>query len=1142
MADLQLDGYNWLIKKGIPKILEHLSVQFENENLIEINFTNPRFTYPLSDRYKDVAFAELKNHFSLENMVKLPSEYRENKDVYSCILMVNVNTFVNGTLIKSIDFPLINQFPIMVRSEICLTKNFSNLSLINEDKNDHGGYFIANGQEKVVLIKDKKIENKYFVRKLKFANKQYEGVEIYSSENLSLRRFTIIKNKKVLEAEIQCMHKKDEFESINLYTFAQLMDQVFPEYSFAERLLNIDSDIVRKTIDESNPISFEDAHSIFLERFSNVQGEDVAIEMIKKYFLPHSKAKDVIFENMVNRLLQTIEGDKDYSNPNNINKKYILTSGLRLFKHYRNVLVSQLRLALTRTTNSMSTQNIITTILKVLKNNREVNKAIKYIRSNVWDKEEGAIQVLQTNSLIERKTIMSKIYASSNVATKIIEPRLIHPTSWSFICPASTPESSTCGITKHLTMFCNITNPIEDTLKNNIEKIIIDFINLSKDGVDIYYNNDYYGKIDLKYFHKMLKMRRENHLIHRHTSISLFKNIVYISTKEGRMIAPFIHKKTKKVEWLDPPMVTTIKIGKDYTMYDPRQIFSFETNMLTHIEHNPPARVTLATKHGRSVMQVPFNNYKTRFDREIFVPTYRQRPVIESQTSREANVSHLGQTNNMLVAVMSGFPKGFDQEDAFMVRRGWVQRGGMHVFTYKLEEFEIIKDFKVYPQSIIKQFYEYQDETYEWVKVKPELFVDHRWLINGKHVSKDKPRLGKQFYQSGKFVESIIPLEEFKIVDVQTIEEQWKIIKHGKYYFKKEANVKRGDKLFEKEAIDGEKIIVKTKIKRGIIDRLIVNYREDGFVGKIIIRYRVDQELVEGDKIAFPYAQKGLVGHIFEDWEAPYTESGLMPDIIINSLNFPSRNTMGMFIEMIRTFGILCNKKSGVWDPVDMKPFKLSQEMIEIMKDSSLKVGSMYTWSNKYRPKMKDNEQLLYNTMFRKKPVDHRLYKFGEKKDNEQYFKMMEDEGYSRFGIEMFNPTTGKPFKTKIILGACSCFRLVSYVEKTFSYIDDGYINPRTGEVKSYINGKNGKKLEKMSVDAILAHGAPATIHERLVNFSTGIQRDFCTKCKTFASFHNGYCEYCASESTKVKVNSSRTLNIFDNYCSFMGYSLKFET
>ena len=85
-----------------------------------------------------------------------------------------------------------------------------------------------------------------------------------------------------------------------------------------------------------------------------------------------------------------------------------------------------------------------------------------------------------------------------------------------------------------------------------------------------------------------------------------------------------------------------------------------------------------------------------------------------------------------------------------------------------------------------------------------------------------------------------------------------------------------------------------------VVDKVFLSARYNNKrVCKVTIRQR--RIPVVGDKFVSRSAQKGTIGRIIAGHDLPYTEDGLVPDIIINPHGFPTRRTNGYLIEIIES-------------------------------------------------------------------------------------------------------------------------------------------------------------------------------------------------------------------------------------------------
>jgi DNA-directed RNA polymerase I subunit RPA2 len=77
------------------------------------------------------------------------------------------------------------------------------------------------------------------------------------------------------------------------------------------------------------------------------------------------------------------------------------------------------------------------------------------------------------------------------------------------------------------------------------------------------------------------------------------------------------------------------------------------------------------------------------------------------------------------------------------------------------------------------------------------------------------------------------------------------------------------------------------------------NDNGEGPLQKIHIKLAIPRPAIIGDKFSSRHGQKGVISQKWPTVDMPFSESGIIPDVIINPHAFPSRMTIGMFIESL---------------------------------------------------------------------------------------------------------------------------------------------------------------------------------------------------------------------------------------------------
>ena len=241
-----------------------------------------------------------------------------------------------------------------------------------------------------------------------------------------------------------------------------------------------------------------------------------------------------------------------------------------------------------------------------------------------------------------------------------------------------------------------------------------------------------------------------------------------------------------------------------------------------------------------------------------------------------------------------------------------------------------------------------------------------------------------------------------------------------------------------------------TKLKgadRAVVDRVAIA-RAPGARGKretkMSVTLRFNRNPIIGDKFSSRHGQKGVLSFLWPEEDLPYCErTGVRPDILINPHAFPSRMTIGMLVESMAS-------KAGAMDGafVDASPFQAAR----------------------------DGERFRH-------PV-------------EEHGATLRKHGFNYAGSEtMVSGFTGEAFDVDIYVGLVYYQRLRHMVSDKFQVRALGPNNPLTNQPIKGRKAGGGIRFGEMERDALLAHGAAYLLHDRLHACSDRHVADVCSHC-----------------------------------------------
>jgi DNA-directed RNA polymerase beta subunit len=487
----QIESYNDFIENKLEQIIKGFNdidinhqYQPETENfkyLLSIRIDTPVLTNP--EIYEKDG--------SKKTMT--PNDARQRNFTYSSNLTVNMHiktqTWEDTKYIienKTIQGVNLGKIPIMVKSNYCVLNNKAALIISGECKYDYGGYFIVNGNEKVVISQDRISENKTYVFLNNKVSTYSHIAEIRSvQENkLGVPKITTLKvsakgNQFGRYIRVNIHHIKNDiplfilFKALGLHNDKEIIKYIV--YDLDDRTNNYIINELIGCIEESNNIMCQKDALEYLAKYLNITGYSPEILNNKNYrinivrnvlereFLPHVGytyyKKALYLGYMVNKLIKCFLGLKEYDNRDSYINKRVDTPGVlmaNLFRQYygkvikdmKNMIQKEIKIGGWKATNKFA--NVITKInvYKIIKSTI-IDSGIRYaLATGNWGiknnkNKQGVAQVLNRMTYSATVSHLRRINTPIEKSGKLIQPRKLHSTQWGIICPSECFDPNT---------------------------------------------------------------------------------------------------------------------------------------------------------------------------------------------------------------------------------------------------------------------------------------------------------------------------------------------------------------------------------------------------------------------------------------------------------------------------------------------------------------------------------------------------------------------------------------------------------------------------------------------------------------------------------------------------------------------------
>lgn len=1055
-----IDSFNYFINVDIKKIMK------ANEKIT--TDADPVWYLKYLNIY--VGSPDVEESFNITKPIS-PHECRLRDMTYSAPITVDIEYTRGKQRVVRHNLP-IGRMPIMLRSSNCVLtgKSPAELAALNECPIDPGGYFVANGTEKVILIQEQLSKNRIIVEADRKGNigcsvtsstaERKSRTNIVTKGNKFCVKHNALSEDVPVVVVFKAMGIECEQEIVQMVgceddvisTFAPSLEECHKLhiYSQLQALQYLGSKVRQRATWGKSRTKVEEAREL-------LAGVMLAHVPVIKYDF---KPKCVFLALMVRRVILACSDeahvdDRDYYG----NKRLELAGQLLsllfedLFKRFNNELKKIADQTIPKPRAAQFD------IVKHMRQDQITNGVVHAITSGNWIIKRfnmhraGVTQVLSRLSFISALGMMTRVNSQFEKTRKVSGPRSLQPSQWGMLCPSDTPEGEACGLVKNLALMTHITTdqneePIVRLAYNlGVENLrLLSGEEISHPSVYIVFlNGNILGVVgNYKRLVETFRLMRRAGYVNEFVSIcpNHQHRFVNIASDGGRVCRPYIIVKNGKpkvldrhiqelvqgfrsfedflheglVEYLDVNEENDCSIAlyeKEITRetthleIEPFTLLGVCAGLIPYPHHNQSPRNTYQCAMGKQAMGSIGYNQRNRIDTLLYLLCYPQVPLVRTKTIDLIQFDKLPAGQNATVAVMSY--SGYDIEDALILNKASLDRGFGRCLVYRKQN------------CLLKR---YANQTFDRVMGPSkdantgEVIWRHR-ALDADGICSPGERVENKQVLVNKSMPIVSPTGLQPGTPGQPPQPEYKDVP---------------------VSYKGPKDIYIERV-------LVTSNAEEAFLIKLLQRQTRRPEI--GDKFSSRHGQKGVCGLIVNQEDMPFSDLGICPDIIMNPHGFPSRMTVGKLIELMAG-------KAGVL-----------------------------------------NGHFGYGTAFGGDKV-------------EDVCNALIEKGFNYAGKEFVTSgITGEPLSAYIYFGPIYYQKLKHMVLDKMHARAKG---PRAVLTRQPTEGRSrdgGLRLGEMERDCLIAYGASMLLLERLMISSDAFEVDVCSECGLMG--YSGWCHYCSS-------------------------------
>ncbi|KAF8913099.1 DNA-directed RNA polymerase II, subunit 2 [Gymnopilus junonius] len=891
--------------------------------------------------------------------------------------------------------------------------------------------FIINGSEKVLIAQERMATNHVYV----FAKAQPSPINFLSEIRSAVEKG----GKTISQFQVKMFHRNQDRRHTNLVVF---------------RALGVISD--RDILEH---ICYDMQDSQMLEMLKPciddgfvIQDREVALDFIGN----RGTTTGIFPRYMIHRLLLAALERRELDDRDHFGKKRLDLAGPLLANLFR-MLFRKL------------TKDVYRYLQKCVETHKEFNLALAVKHQTITN---GLKYSLATGNWGVSQVLNRYTYAStlSHLRQgKIAKPRQLHNTHWGMVCPAETPEGQACGLVKNLALMAcisvgSLAAPVIEFLEEWGLESLEENAHSTTPTTKVFVNGVWLGvhRDPANLLKTLKRLRRKNDIS---GEVSVVRDIrekeLRVYTDAGRVCRPlFIVEdqqlvlQKKHIRWLadgindeggefkwehmvtggiiellDAEEEETVMIsmtpedlensrlqqsGIDPHANDgefdpaarlkagthahtwthceihPSMILGICASIIPFPDHNQSPRNTYQSAMGKQAMGIFLTNFLIRMDTMANILYYPQKPLATTRSMEYLKFRELPAGQNAIVAILCY--SGYNQEDSVIMNQSSIDRGLFRSIYYRsymdLEKKSGVQLLEEFQKPTRENTLRLKHGTYDKLE-------DDGFIAPGTGVAGEDIIIGKT---------APIPPDSEEL----------------------------GQRTRTHTRRD-----VSTPLKStesGIVDQVLITTNSEG-LKFVKVRVRSTRIPQIGDKFASRHGQKGTIGITYRQEDMPFTNEGIVPDIIINPHAIPSRMTIGHLVECL-----LSKVATLIGNEGDATPF------------TDLTVESVSSF--------------------------------------------LRQKGYQSRGLEvMYHGHTGRKLQAQVYLGPTYYQRLKHMVDDKIHSRARGPVQILTRQPVEGRSRDGGLRFGEMERDCMISHGIAGFLKERLFEASDAYRLHVCDIC-----------------------------------------------